>query len=112
MTLRHHRGDRLAWMRSNNARSVELCGMWSGRDCRMALIVVKRKRRIFRRHLHVARLLGGWCDVMLICCGQLLRCRLRGRAAGAAIVADVGCVVDDDRLVVDVGDRDVRNVVH
>jgi hypothetical protein len=36
---------------------------------------------------------------------------VRRRAAGAAIVTHVGRVVDDDGLVIDVGDRHVRDVV-
>jgi hypothetical protein len=41
MTLRRHRGDRFARMRCNDARPAELRWMWSGRDGRMALIVVE-----------------------------------------------------------------------
>src|SRR6516165_9066995 len=77
----------------------------------MALVVVERQRRVFRRHLHVLRLLRSRRHVLLVGGGNLLRRLLRRRAAGAAIVAHVGRVVDDDGLVVDVGDRHVRDVV-
>src|SRR6516164_7867302 len=77
----------------------------------MALIVVERQRRIFRRHLHVLRLLRSRRHVLLVGGGNLLRRLLRRRAAGTAIVAHVGDVVDDDGLVVDVGDLHVRDVV-
>jgi hypothetical protein len=45
--------------------------------------------------------------VLLVGGGNLLRRLLRRRAAGTAIVAHVGDVVDDDGLVVDVGDLHV-----
>ena len=49
---------------------------------------------------------------MLIGGGNLLRRRLRGRAAGTAIVADIGHVIGRPRsCFVDVGDRHVRNIV-
>src|SRR6516164_1860513 len=76
----------------------------------MALIVVERQRRIFRRHLHVLRLLRSRRHVLLVGGGNLLRRLPRRRAAGTAIVAHVGDVVDDG-LVVDVGDLHVRDVV-
>src|SRR5215467_1419732 len=77
----------------------------------MALIVVERQRRIFRRHLHVLRLLRSRRHVLLVGGGNLLRRLLRRRAAGAAIVAHVGGVVDDDGFVVDIVDLHVRDVV-
>src|SRR6516164_5048417 len=77
----------------------------------MALIVVERQRWIFRRHLHVLRLLRSRRHVLLVGGGNLLRRLLGRRAAGTAIVAHVGGVVDDDSLVVDVGDLHVRDVV-
>src|SRR6516165_1584682 len=61
----------------------------------MALIVVERQRRIFRRHLHVLRLLRTRRHGLLVVGGNLLRRLLRRRASGTAIVAHVGGVVDD-----------------
>jgi len=49
--------------------------------------------------------------VLLVGRGNLLRRHLRRRAAGTAIVAHVGDVVDDDGLIVDVADLHVRDVV-
>src|SRR5215472_1302802 len=71
----------------------------------MALIVVERQRRIFRRHLHVLCLLRSRWHVLLVGGGNLLRRLVRRRAAGTAIVAYVGDVV------VDVADLRVRDVV-
>jgi hypothetical protein len=58
MTLRRDSSDWLTRMRCDNARSAELSGMRCGCDGRMALIVVERKRRVFRRGLHILRLRG------------------------------------------------------
>jgi hypothetical protein len=77
----------------------------------MGVIVVERQRRIFRRHLHVLRLLRRRRHVLLIGGGNLLWRRMRRRTAGAAIVAHVGRVVDDDGLVIDVGDLHIREIV-
>jgi hypothetical protein len=112
MALRRHSRDRLARLGRNNAWTFKLPRMCGGRDSRMAVIVVERKRRVFRRCLHVLRLRGRRRDVTLVCGGKLLRSRPRCRAASAAIVADIGGVINNDGLVVDVGDRNVRNVVH
>jgi hypothetical protein len=97
-------------MRGDNADTVQLRRACGSRNCRMAVIAVERQRRIFRRHLHVLRLLRRRRHVLLTG-GNLLRRRPHPGTAGTAIVAHVGRVVDDDGLVVDVGDRRVRDVV-
>jgi len=104
MTLRRHSRDWLAWMRRNNAWAIKLRRMRGGRDRGLAVIVVERKRRIFRRRLHVACLLGRRRYVPLFFHGELFGRWLRCGATGAAIIADIGRVVDDDGLIVDVGD--------
>ena len=111
VALRGNRGNRRTRMRGNNAGTAQLRRVRGRRNGGMALIVVERQRRIFRRHLHVLRLLRRRRHVLLVGGGNLLRRRLRRRAAGAAIIAHVGRVVDDDGLVIDVGDRHVRDVV-
>ena len=112
MTLWRHRRDRVARMGRNNAWTFKLRRMRGGRDRGMTVIVVERKRRIFRRRLHVARLFGRRLYVPLFFHGELFGRWLRCGATGAAIIADIGRVVNDDGLVVDVGDRHVRNIVH
>jgi hypothetical protein len=107
MTLWLHRRDRLARMRRNNAWTFKLRGMRGRRDRGMALIVVERKRRIFRRSLHVVRLLGRRSNVTLFFRGKLLGRWLRCRSARSAVVADIGRVVHNNSLVIDVGNRHV-----
>jgi hypothetical protein len=51
----------------------------------MAVIIVERQRRIFRRHLHVLRLLRRRRRVLLIGGGNLLRRRPHRRTAGTAL---------------------------
>jgi hypothetical protein len=111
MALRLDRGNRRTRMRGNDAGAVQLRRVRGRRNGGMALIVVERQRRIFRRHLHVLCLLRRRRYVLLIGGGNLLWGRLRCRTAGAAIVTHVGDVVDDDGLVVDVADLHVRDVV-
>jgi hypothetical protein len=111
MALRLDRGNRRTRMRGDNAGTVQLRRVCGRRNGGMAVIVVERQRRIFRRHLHVLRLLRRRRHVLLIGGGNLLRRRPHRGTAGTAIVAHVGRVVDDDGLVVDVGDRHVRDVV-
>ena len=90
MALRGDSSDWLTRMGRNNAGAAELRRMRRGRDGWMTLIVIERKRRVLRRCLHILRLRGGRRHVMLIGGGNLLRRRMRGRAAGTAIVADIG----------------------
>ena len=79
VTLWLHRRDRLARMRRNSAWTFKLRGMRGRSDRGMAVIVVERKRRIFRRRVHVVRLLGRRRNVTLFFRGKLLgrwlRCR-------------------------------------
>ena len=98
-------------MRGNDAGPAQLARVPGRRDGRMAVIVVKRKRRISRRRLHVLRLLGRRADMMPVGCCELLRRRPRLDAAGAAIVADIRRVSHLDGLVVDVADRNAADVV-
>jgi hypothetical protein len=111
MALRLDRGNRRTRMRGGNAGTVQLRRVCGRRNGGMAVITVERQRRIFRRHLHVLRLLRRRRHVLLTGGGNLLWRRPHRGAAGTAIVAHVGRVVDDDGLVVDVGDRRVRDVV-
>jgi hypothetical protein len=111
VTLRIDRGNRRTRMRGDNAGTVQLRRVCGSRNGGMAVIVVERQRRIFRRHLHVLRLLRRRRYVLLTGGGNLLRRRPHRGTAGTAIIAHVGRVVDDDGLVVDVGDRRVRDVV-
>jgi hypothetical protein len=111
MTFRRHSGNRLARVRRNDSRSFKQCGMCGRRYGWVTVIAIERKRGIFRRGFHVARLLGGRGYMMFFAGGELFWRRLRGRTAGAAIVADVTRIVHDNGLVVDVGDRHVRDVV-
>ena len=111
MAFRRHSGNRLAWARRNDSRSFKQCGMCGSRNGRVAVIAVERKRGIFRRSFYVARLLGRRGNMMFFAGGELFWRRLRRRSAGAAIVADIARIVHDDGLVVDVGDRHVRDVI-
>ena len=104
MAMRRDRGNRRTRMRGDDAGTTQLRRVCSRRNGGMALIFVERQRRIFRSHLHVLRLLRRRRHTLLVGGGNLLRRRLRRRPAGAAIVAYVGRVVDDDGLVIDVGD--------
>jgi hypothetical protein len=52
-----NRGNRRTRMRGDDAGTTQLRRVCGRRNGRMALIVVQRQRRIFRRHLHVLRLL-------------------------------------------------------
>ena len=112
MASRRNRGNRRTRMRGDDAGTTQLRRVCGRRNGGMALIVVERQRRIFRSHLHVLRLLRRRQHALLVDSGNLLRRRLRRRAAGAAIIAHVGRVADGDRLVIDVGDRHVRDVVN
>jgi hypothetical protein len=112
MASRRDRGNRRTRMRGDDAGTAQLRRACGRRNGGMALIVVERQRRIFRSHLHVLRLLRRRRHTLLLGGGNLLRRRLRRRAAGAPIVAHVGRVVDDDGLVIDVGDRHVGDVVN
>ena len=111
VALRGNRGNRRTRMRGDDAGTAHLRRVRGRRNGGMAVIVVERQRRIFRRHLHVLRLLRRRRHVLLVDGGNLLRRRLRCRATGAPIVTHVGDVVDDDGLVVDVADLHVRDVV-
>ena len=70
---RPQKHDRLARFGRDDARAFELGGLRRGRDRRMALILVERKRRILGRRLHMACLLrvgGMWRSLAkAICCG-------------------------------------------
>jgi hypothetical protein len=112
MALRRDRGNRRARMRGDDAGAAQLRRVCGRRNGGMAVIVVERQSRIFRRHLHVLRLLSRRRHGLLIGGGNLLRRRLRCRTAGTAIVAHVGRVVNDDGLVVDVADLHVRDIVY
>jgi hypothetical protein len=112
MASRCDRGNRRTRMRGDDAGTAQLRRVCGCRNGGMALIVVERQRRIFRSHLHVLRLLRCRRHTLLVGGGNLLRRRVRRRAAGAAVVAHVGRVVDDDGLVIDVGDRRVGDVVN
>ena len=111
MTLRGNRGNRRTRMRGDEAGTAQLRRVRGRRNGGMALIVVERQRRIFRGRLYVLRLLRRRRHVLLIGGGNLPWCRLRCCTPGAAIVAHVGHVVDDDGLVIDVVDLHVRDVV-
>ena len=111
MTCRWDRGNRRTRMRGDDAGTTQLRRVCGRRNSGVTLIFVERQRRIFRSHLHVLRLLRRRRHTLLVGGGNLLRCRLRCGAAGAAIVAHVSRVVDDDGLVIDVGDRHVGDVV-
>src|SRR6476620_2207105 len=111
VALRGNRGNRRTRMRCDDAGTAHLRRVRGRRNGGMAVIVVERQRRIFRRHWHVLRLLRRRRHVLLVDGGNLLRRRLRCRATAAPIVTHVGDVVDDDGLVVDVADLHVRDVV-
>ena len=106
------RGNRRTRMRGDDAGTAQLRRVCGCRNGGMASIVVERQRRIFSSRLHVLRLLRRRRHTLLVGGSNLLRRRVRRRAAGAAVVAHVGRVVDDDGLVVDVGDRRVGDVVN
>ena len=57
MACRRDRGNRRTRMRGSDAGTAQLRRVCGRRNGGMALIVVERQRRIFRRHLHVLRLL-------------------------------------------------------
>ena len=103
MTLRRHSRDWLARMRRNNAWTIKLRRMRGGRDRGMAVIVVERKRGSF-----AAACTLRVCSVSALRAavfhGELFGRWLRCGATGAAIIADIGRVINDDGLVVDVGD--------
>jgi hypothetical protein len=111
MALRLDGGNRRTRMRGDNAGTVQLRRVCGRRNGGMTLIVVERQCRIFRRHLHMLRLLWRRRHVLLTGGRNLLRRRPHRGTAGAAIVAHVGRVVDDNGLIVDVRDRRVRDVV-
>ena len=111
VALRGNRGNRRTRMRGDDAGTAHLRRVRGRRNGGMAVIVVERQRRIFRRYLHVLPLLRRRRHVLLVDGGNLLRRRLRCRATAAPIVTHVGDVVDDDGLVVDVADLHVRDVV-
>jgi hypothetical protein len=111
MALRRYGRDRLARLRGNYPRTFELCRVGSGCDGWMALIVVEGKRRVFRSGLHVMCLRLCRRHMLLVGGGNLLGRRPRCRAAGTAVVAHVGGIVDHNGLVIDVVDLHVRDVV-
>ena len=91
VALRLDRCDRLARFGRDNSGAVQPGGVRGGGDCRMSVISVERQRRILGRKLDMVSLLGSRRNVVLFCGGELLRRGSRGRAAGAAVVADIGC---------------------
>ena len=80
VALRGNRGNRRTRMRGDDAGTAHLRRVRGRRNGGMAVIVVERQRRIFRRHLHVLRLLRRRRHVLLVDGGNLLRRRLRCRA--------------------------------
>ena len=93
VALRGNRGNRRTRMRGDDAGTAHLRRVRGRRNGGMAVIVVERQRRIFRRYSHVLRLLRRRRHVLLVDGGNLLRRRLRCRATGAPIVTHVGDVV-------------------
>jgi hypothetical protein len=57
VALRGNRGNRRTRMRGDDTRAAQLRRVCGRRNGGMTLIVVERQRRIFRRHLHMLRLL-------------------------------------------------------
>lgn len=108
--MRRRRRDWLARVRGDHACTAEPCRVRGRSDRRMTVVVGERQCRILRRRFRVPRLLAGRSHMVLVRGGELLRRRSHRGAAGTAVVADVGRVVDDG-LVVDVSDRDIRDVV-
>src|SRR5579875_856054 len=79
---------------------------------RLAAIIRCIERGAHARRARVFDLSARGCEVMLFGYGYFLGARSQRRSARTAVVAHVvGRAIDDDGLIVDVGDVDVRYVV-
>ncbi len=104
---RHRRSMVLAAGRlgCNRRMAAEISRLGGSRDRRLALVHAGKVLLVLRRQLLMLGLRRRHRRVLLMFSRQLLLRRLRRHPARTAIVADVihRGVVDDDRLVVDVG---------
>ena len=94
-----------------SASAIELRRARRRGDRRMAVVLREAQRRILARHLYMIHLLGGRRGVLRARGGDLLLCGRRREAAGAAVITDLRPMGDGERLLIDIGQTNIAEIV-